>query len=68
LQKKKETVVAKVIEFYVPDRFRRSVKWVSPEQRGRVIELGTANMGTVPVGPGAGDFRDNTTLEKVVHS
>jgi hypothetical protein len=68
LEKKKEMAVAKLIEFYVPNRFRRSVKWVSPEQRGRVIELGAANIGTTPAGPGAGDFRDNTTLEKVVHS
>jgi hypothetical protein len=60
--------VAKVIEFYVPNRFRRSVKWVSPEARGRVIEFGAANILAAPVGPGAGDFRNNTALEKVVLS
>jgi hypothetical protein len=29
--------MAKVIEFYVPDRFRKKMKWVPPEQRGRVL-------------------------------
>jgi hypothetical protein len=70
LEKKKEMAVAKVIEFYVPNRFRRSVKWVSPERRGRVIEFGAANILAAPVGPeaGAGDFRNDTGLEKVVLS
>jgi hypothetical protein len=31
--------MAKVIEFYVPDRFRKKVKWVPPQLRGKVIEL-----------------------------
>ena len=31
--------VAKVIEFYVPSHFRKSVKWVSPEQGGKIIEF-----------------------------
>jgi hypothetical protein len=31
--------MAKVIEFYVPDRFHKKVKWVPPEQRGRVLEF-----------------------------
>jgi len=31
--------VAKVIEFYLPNRFRKSVKWVSPEQCGKIIEF-----------------------------
>ena len=26
--------VAKVIEFYIPNNFRKSVEWVSAEQRG----------------------------------
>jgi hypothetical protein len=62
--------VAKVIEFYVPNKFRRSVKWVSPEQRGRVLDFGDANLLAVPVGPGAGpgDFRNDTALEKFVLS
>jgi hypothetical protein len=31
--------MAKVIEFYVPVRFRRVVKWVPQQQRGRVLEF-----------------------------
>jgi hypothetical protein len=31
--------VAKVIVFYIPANFSRSVKWLSPQQRGRVIEF-----------------------------
>ena len=31
--------VAKVIKFYVPNKFRKSVKWISPEQRGKIIEF-----------------------------
>jgi hypothetical protein len=32
--------MAQVIEFYVPDRFRkRKTHWVPPEQRGKVIEF-----------------------------
>jgi len=32
-------IVAKVIKFYIPNNFRRSVKWVSPEQRGKILEF-----------------------------
>jgi hypothetical protein len=31
--------MAQVIEFYVPDRFRKKVRWVPPAQRGKVIEF-----------------------------
>jgi hypothetical protein len=31
--------VAKIIEFYIPNNFRQSVKWVPPEQRGKMIEF-----------------------------
>jgi hypothetical protein len=31
--------MAKLIEFYIPTKFLKSVKWVSPLQRGRVIEF-----------------------------
>ena len=31
--------VAKVIEFYIPSSFRKPVKWVSSEQRGKIIEF-----------------------------
>ena len=32
-------VMAKVIEFYIPSRFRPSTKWVPPIRRGQVIEF-----------------------------
>jgi hypothetical protein len=32
-------VMAKVIEFYIPARFHKKVKWVPPELRGKVIEF-----------------------------
>jgi hypothetical protein len=35
-------VMAKVIEFYIPDRFKTTVKWVPPERRGKVIEFPAA--------------------------
>lgn len=35
-------VMAKVIEFYIPDRFKAKVKWVPPERRGKVIEFPAA--------------------------
>ena len=35
--------MAKVIEFYVPDRYKRKVKWIPTELRGKVIEF------TVPI-------------------
>ncbi len=31
--------MAQVIEFYVAARFHKKVKWVPPEQRGRMIEF-----------------------------
>jgi hypothetical protein len=39
LEEKAGTTVAKVIEFYIPNNFRKRVKWVSPEQRGKIIEF-----------------------------
>ena len=38
------TVMAKVIEFYVPDRFRKMRSWNPPEQRGKVIEFPTTEI------------------------
>jgi hypothetical protein len=35
-------VMAKVIEFYVPERFRKTRPWIPPEQRGKVIEFPSA--------------------------
>jgi hypothetical protein len=62
--------VAKVIEFYVPNNFRRRVKWVSPERRGKILAFGTANSPAAPAGhgTGAGDFGNTTALEKIVLS
>jgi hypothetical protein len=34
-----EDDMAQVIEFYIPDSFRKKVKWVPPEQRGKVINF-----------------------------
>jgi hypothetical protein len=31
--------VTKVIEFYIPNTFRKRVKWVSPAERGKIIEF-----------------------------
>jgi hypothetical protein len=31
--------VAKVIEFYIPVRFSKALKWLPPLERGRVIEF-----------------------------
>jgi hypothetical protein len=39
LRREAEATVAKVIEFYTPDKFRKRVKWVSPEHRGKIIEF-----------------------------
>ena len=60
--------MAIVIEFYVPDNFRRRVKWVSPERRGKILEFGTKNSLTAPAGAGAADLRSSSALEMVVLS
>jgi hypothetical protein len=36
---KTKAAMAQVIEFYIPARFHRKVKWVPSEQRGKVIEF-----------------------------
>jgi len=35
----RRVAMAQVIEFYIPARFHKRVKWVPPEQRGKVIEF-----------------------------
>jgi hypothetical protein len=35
----KEVAVAKVIEFYSPNSFRKTLKWVPELQRGKIIEF-----------------------------
>ncbi len=37
--KPKGAAVAKIIEFYVPDSFRRKEKWIPPQDRGKIIEF-----------------------------
>ncbi len=32
-------VMAKVIEFYIPNRFQKKVAWVPTQKRGQVIEF-----------------------------
>jgi hypothetical protein len=34
--------VAELIEFYVPDNFRKSTRWIPPQQRGKVLEFRAA--------------------------
>ena len=31
--------MARVIEYYIPDRYRRPVRWVAPENRGKVLSF-----------------------------
>jgi len=31
--------MAKVIEFYIPTRFKKKVAWAPPQVRGKVIEF-----------------------------
>ena len=35
----REVAMAKVIEFYIPQSFRRTTKWVPDVQRGKILEL-----------------------------
>ena len=37
--RQRDLIMAKVIEFYIPIRFQKKVAWVSPEERGKVIEF-----------------------------
>ncbi len=39
VEKKVGMSMAKVIEFYIPNTFRKSVIWIPPEQRGKAIEF-----------------------------
>jgi hypothetical protein len=34
--------MAQVIEFYIPSRFKPSVKWIPTERRGRVLAFPSA--------------------------
>ena len=39
LEEKAGMTMARIIEFYIPNNFRKRVKWASPEQRGKIIEF-----------------------------
>jgi len=39
LQKGWTLQVAKIIEFYIPKRLVNNVKWIPPQNRGRIIEF-----------------------------
>lgn len=39
IQKQRMPLMAKIIEFYVPRNFRRNDKWISRQERGKVIEF-----------------------------
>jgi len=32
-------LMAKIIEFYTPNKFRKKATWVPPQQRGKLIEF-----------------------------
>jgi hypothetical protein len=36
------TAMAKVIEYYVPERFRKTAIWIPSDQRGKIIEFPAA--------------------------
>ena len=36
---RQDEFMAKIIEFYVPSKFRSHSAWVPPQQRGKVIEF-----------------------------
>ena len=37
----RRSVMAQVIEFYIPSRFKPKVKWIPADQRGKVLEFPT---------------------------
>jgi len=62
--------VAKLIEFYIPKKFRRRVKWLPLEQRGKVLKFSAGNSTAASVGASAldEDLRNQPALEKVISS
>jgi hypothetical protein len=41
-------VMAKIIEFYIPQRFQKNVKWVPQAERGKVLEFPFEGMTSAP--------------------
>jgi len=37
--RRQRRTVAKVIEFYIPNNFRKKLKWISPELRGKIVQF-----------------------------
>ncbi len=37
----RRVTMAQVIEFYIPARFKPKVKWVPPQQRGKILAFPT---------------------------
>ena len=33
------TAVAKIIEYYIPESFRKKAAWIPPDQRGKIIQF-----------------------------
>jgi len=33
--------MARIIEFYIPTRFQKAMKWIPPTERGKVLEFPT---------------------------
>lgn len=31
--------MARLIEYYVPDRFKNNVKWIPPQERGKLLNF-----------------------------
>ena len=38
-RRRRDGFMAKIIEFYVPSKFRTNAAWIPPQQRGKVIEF-----------------------------
>jgi hypothetical protein len=34
-----EDAMARIIEFYIPARFHKAMKWIPPTERGKVLEF-----------------------------
>ena len=56
------TGMAEVIEYYVPERFRKKTRWIPPDQRGKLVQFpcadgehGARSVQTVATQPVGGD-------------
>ena len=37
--------MAQVIEFYIPANYQRKMRWVAPEERGKILEFPSEKAG-----------------------